>query len=240
MGKALMPYHKDCLHWAGGPQCGNPMCICMRRGRYKLEPFLSYYGDTNMCSCENKERAEAWDAVCDAFEPGWVSRNGGSTGQESAVREVQRLRRQETLANQLAKELAEARASKEAWEGTAARRLNERNAQVDRAECAENNLQRELEKHTETLKMLAAERKTSDLLNATCVELQKRLNDAANPVTDGGYREHAQNVRRAAARYGTNAIGRSHPQEVAEAVHFLLQRVEQLEQLNKLGAKWNY
>ena len=168
-----------------------------------------------MCNCENKERAEAWDAVAAAFEPGWNPRNGGVNGQENAVREIKRLRGMEATANRL---------------------LEERNAQNRRANLAEDALQRECKiadalngKLVETAKLLETERKVSASRFDTCVQLRQQLLDAkAPPVMGGGYGAHTQNVRRAVVRW-SRFNSRAAEKGVAEAVHFLLQRMEKLE-----------
>jgi len=225
-------------------------------GRELADVFNKAYNEeTNMCDCHNKKRAEAWDAVCNAFPVDWASRFAHLNGQDAAVAEIKRLQYMEKLARRLEKEVAEARTQVHDWIGVAERRLNERNGQVQRAECAENNLHHEREKHTETLKLLEEERKVSKTRFDTCVQLQQQLEraqsetdnlrvtladvkaQAALPVMGGGYQAHTQNVRNAVRQYQKKGFGRNCPEEVAEAVYFLLQRVEKLEAVRDAAPK---
>lgn len=177
----------------------------IKTARYKLAPFLSYYGDLNMCDCSYKSQADAWMKVWNQLGVNGYDFLTGSNGAASAVAEIKRLQDMDALARQLEKD----------------------------------NL-REREKYTETLKV-------SNSFYARCVELQKlleqeratvsRLSERLNlnpPVMGGGYEMHERNVRNAARQYDRKhtGFGRNCPLEVAEAVQFLLQRVEKLEEQN--------
>lgn len=203
--------------------------------------FQKYFGDSNMCNCSNKERAEAWDAVAAALSTNnarWI--NGRETGTNSAVREIERLYRREkegdlvrTLLEQsiaererLDRDVKTARAASAAWSDAHTRVLNERNAQRERADGAEQRLREERKTRAETVRLLERER-------AAVREFQ---HETASPAPRISFAVHRQNVSQAAAKYDSTHVpgrGGNHPKRVANAVSFLLNRVEALEAAQK-------
>jgi len=205
-----------------------------------------------MCDCHNKERAEAWDAVCNAFPVDWASRFAHLNGQDAAVAEIKRLQDMEKLAKHLEKEVNEWRSTSSHWQNVSEHKTRSYGAQLDKLE---RELQRECKMHAETTKQLEEERKVSKTRFDTCVQLQQQLEraqsetdnlhvtladvkaQAALPVMGGGYQAHMQNVRNAVRQYQKKGFGRNCPEEVAEAVYFLLQRVEKLEAVRDAAPK---
>jgi len=181
----------------------------IKPARYKLGPFLSYYGDSNVTDCYQS----AWFKVCNALGSGWTSRHVFMTSEDAAAAEIKRLQDAERLAKQLENDLREARANASRWE--------------DATEEAHANLDRLVD---------ALKREQSEVTNLR-VMLADAKARATPPVLGGGYQAHTQSVRRAATRW-RQFPGRRAELGVAEAVHFLLQRVEKLEEQNAaLSAK---
>lgn len=120
-------------------------------------------------------------------------------------------------ASSLQKELDATRGRSIGWEATAQRRLIERNAQVDRAAVAETDLQRELEKHTETLKLLEVERiERAGVEGALAAERERASTGTC--VATNRHRANMERIR--------DNLGSESGKQVAQAILYLLGRID--------------